>query len=512
MTTRTRNASESPTMRIRSRIVAPLLAGALLAGCVDLDITNPNEQTVETFWQDEQDAILGVNAAYSILQGRLGAYGRWLTFAYDMRSDIGWNPGPWGELSNFTRTIFTNYNFEPTIHIWTHHYEGIFRANQVIAYVPGIQDMNPATRDRIVGEARFIRALLYFNLVNLYGNVPLATEPLSAEERAPQATPAEVWALIEQDLTEARAVLPAGYDAQNAGRATRGAANALLGRAHLQQKEWQAAADAFALVINSGTYSLVPDYQSLFRESGDNGPESIFEVQFGDVTLFSQGIRGYSASKMMGLHCDVVSYFDAGVRPWYFQEFMEEPTVGGGTDPRLDATLFWNKPGGMMAYNSTFAARCGDEGRLNDVYWKKHTEFYKDFQDWENPINFKVMRLGGILLLHAEALSELNRPGDAKTSVDRVRARASLAPLPAGMSKAQMDAEIEHQILLEMGLEHERYLWLKRHDWLTDPAKIAILRTRDEDFQLHEPFRALLPIPSAEVNLNSGNVTQNPGW
>jgi hypothetical protein len=491
-------------MNMRNRLVPVLAAALLLAGCADITLDDPNRQTVDTFWQDEQDAVLGINAAYRALQEN-GTYGRWLQFAYDLRSDIGFSRSPWGDLANFTKSVLSSYDFEVNREIWQHHYQAIFRANQVIAYVPEIQ-MDAALRDRIVGEARFIRALMYFNLVNLYGGVPLVTEPPVPTDRPTEGTPEELWALIEGDLTAAAAVLPASYSGADVGRATRGAARGLLGRAHLQQNEWALASAAFAQVI-SGPYTLLGSYGNNFIQAQDNNPETVFEVQFGGPEVLAAGSRGQNVIKMIG-PCDV-GFCDGEPTAWYFGVLSAETTVGGQPDPRLDATLFYNRPGGMDVYGTPFAVRYG--GRLGDRFWKKYGEHYKTAQDWDNPINIKVMRLGGILLLHAEALNEATGAAAAKPFVDQVRARAGLAPLGIGMTQAQMRTAIELEELRELGLENERFLYLKRHGWLTDPARINILKTHDPDFNLFEPHRNLLPIPTTEILLNP-NVTQNPGW
>ncbi|MGI9181099.1 MAG: RagB/SusD family nutrient uptake outer membrane protein [Longimicrobiaceae bacterium] len=489
-------------MKKRNSILPPLLLAALLAGCADLEITNPNQQTAETFWRTQQDAILGVNAAYRGLQEN-GSFGRWLQFAYDMRSDIGYSRSPWGDLANFTKTVFTSYDFEVNREIWIHHYQTIFRANQVIENVPGIQ-MDQAMRDRIVAEAKFIRALMYFNLVNLYGNVPLILTAPQPTDRPAQVAADQVWAQIEQDLQEARTALPPSYTGDNVGRATRGAANALLGRAHLQQREWNDAVQAFSLVTG---YELLPNFRDNFTENGDNNQESIFEVQFGGPEVLAAGSRGQNIIKLIGPCAPGGPAFcDGDVRPWYFDEFMRERTTSGGADQRLDATIFWRGRAYDRPYEDYFGAR--DEGRK---FWIKYGEFYANTQDWDNPINVKVMRLGGILLLHAEALNEAGRTAEAVAPVNRVRARAGLAPLGGGMTQEQMRAEIEHQQLLELGFENERWLYLRRHGWLTDAARIAVLRQRDPDFANFAPHQALLPIPSTETNLNP-NLQQNPGW
>jgi starch-binding outer membrane protein, SusD/RagB family len=238
---RTRHSVSHPTPHIAMRlrgILPTLLFGALLAGCNDLDLTNPNSPSTETFWQTDDDALAGINATYNGLMQN-GVYGRWQSFAFDIRSDIGFSPSPWADLANFNKFTLTDYNFEVNREVWQHHYQAIARANQVVTYVPDI-DMDAALRDRVVGEAKFIRALLYFNLLNLYENVPLITTVLLPEDRPATASPAQLYTQIEKDLTEAIPVLPGSYDNANRGRATKGAAQALLGKVQLQQRKFSA--------------------------------------------------------------------------------------------------------------------------------------------------------------------------------------------------------------------------------------------------------------------------------
>jgi len=490
-----------------NRFVPGLLLAALLAGCADLDLTNPNAKTTDTFWKTDADAIAGVNAAYRALQEN-GTYGRWLAFAYDLRSDIGMSRSPWGDLANFTKSVLGDYNFEVNREIWQHHYRAIFRANQVIDNVPN-SNIDAAIKTRVVGEAKFIRALMYFNLINLYGNVPLITASSQPDLRPAAVAPDVAWAQVETDLKDAQNALPVSYTGADLGRATKGAATALLGRAYMMQKKWAEAATQLGTVVSSGTYTLLPNYADNFVAANDNNQESIFEVQFAGPQLLSAGTRGQNILKMIG-PCGV-GFCDGEPTQWFYTQFLTETTTSGGVDPRLDATLFYNKPGGMDVYGIPFATRYAS--RINDKFWKKGGEYYKvpDYQDWDNEINIKVMRLGGIKLLYAEALNETGQTSQAATQVNEVRARVSLAALPTGLNQAQMRDRIEHEELLELGLEQERFLFLKRQGWLTDATRIATLLTHDPDFSFFNPNKALLPIPQSERDLNP-NVPQNPGW
>jgi starch-binding outer membrane protein, SusD/RagB family len=491
-------------MRLTGKISSLLTGAALVAttGCVKLDLTNPNQATTDTFWQSQNDAVQAVNATYNALQNN-GTYGRWVGFAFDIRSDIGFSPSPWADLSNFNKFTLVDYDFEVNREIWQHHYQAIFRANQVIANVPGIE-METGLRDRLVGEAKFVRALMYFNLVNLYGgNIPLITEPSEPSTRPASSTEADVYTRIYTDLTDAAAALPPSYSGADVGRATRGAALALLGKAHLQQRDWAAAATALQTVTTLG-YDLIPNYAENFTSANENNRESVFEVQFGDRSLLASGVRGLNMAKMIG-PCGP-SFCDGRPTQWYFDQFQQERTTTGAVDPRLDATIFYNKPGGMDVYGQSFQARYGASS--TDLYFKKYGEYYiAGDQDWDAAINYRVIRYADVLLMLAEALNEQGQTAAAKPLVDRVRARVNLAPLPGGLSQAAMRDRILHERLLEFGLEAQRFLDLKRQGLLT-----KALEAHDPEFSFFTAQKSeRLPIPVSERNLNPG-VQQNPGW
>ena len=486
------------------RILPSLLIGAALTGCTDLELTNPNQPSTDTFWQTSDQAISGVNATYNSLLNN-GTFGRWYVFAHDLRSDIGRVASPWPELSAFSKFQFpAGYDFEVNREIWQHTYQGIFRANQVIARVPDIE-MDPALRDRVVGEAKFIRALLYYNLVTLYENVPLIVEPADPGERPATASPDEIWAQIEQDLTDAMAALPPSYTGNDVGRATSGAAASLLGKAHLQQRDWAAASGVLDDVIASNVYDLMPNYADNFTDQFENNVESVFEVQFGDRSFLSQGMRGLNIARMIG-PCGP-SYCDGRPTRWYFDEFMLSRTVTNAVDPRLDATMYY--PGGPLVYNRTYADRYSGTPENGEIFFKKYGEYYLGLtdQDWDAGINFRVIRFSDVLLMHAEALNEQGQTQAAYPFINRVRQRVNLPALPAGLSQDAMRDAILRERMFEFGLEGQRFNDLARHNLLS-----TALAARDPEFATFVPNKSeLLPIPQTERDLNP-NVSQNPGW
>jgi hypothetical protein len=494
-------------------------AGLGAAGCQnDVDVTDPNAPSTATFWQSAADADAGVTATYNTLL-RLGTFQRWQAFAYDARSDIGsTGTSPWAELAAFGRFEFpSGYDFEVNRELWNHNYELISRANQVIANVPGI-DMEAARRDRLVGEARFLRGLGYFRLMTLYGGqIPLVTAPPTVNDRPESADSARVWAQIEQDFTAAATALPRQLMSASGGRATAGAAQGMLGKTLLQQRKWAQASAALAPIIAGqyGSYQLASNYATLFRQEGNNGSESLFEVQMGNVDLCGQNICGLNIAKMSGA-CGP-GYCDGRPTRWYFTQFLTERTTSGALDPRLDATIFYYRGDTTRVYGRTWRAwrdSTDQRGNYTDttrVYWKKYGEYYSGSNDqtWEAQINYKVLRYADVLLMQAEALNEQGQTANALPLVNQVRQRVGLAALPAGLSQAAMRDAILRERLLEFGLEGQRWLDLGRQNLFAD---LAGLRARDPEFSTFTPGKSqLLPITQRERNLNP-NVQQNPGW
>ncbi|MDB4885176.1 MAG: RagB/SusD protein [Gemmatimonadetes bacterium] len=490
-------------MRLRVLAVAALLA-ATATGCRnDLDLTNPNQPNTSSFWKSQADALAGVNATYRALEEN-GAYGRWQAFAYDIRSDIGFSPSPWPELNNFNKFSLAS-DFEVNRELWQHHYQTINRANEVIDNVPGIA-MDAALRDRIVGEAKFLRALMYFDLANLYANVPMPLKTSSPLDQPATVGSDVLYGQIQKDLSEAMPVLPPSYGGADIGRATRGAARALLGKALLQQRKWPEASAMLQPLV--GQYQLVPNYADNFTAPGNNNVESVFEVQFGSRATLPNNVRGLNIARMVG-PCGP-SYCDGRPTQWYFQQFLVEPTTDGKIDPRADATLWYYKGPGTQVYNVDWTSKDRYGTDTTVVWFKKYGEYYlglKD-QDWDAAINYRVIRYADVLLMLAEALNEQNQTGAAVPHVNLVRARARLAPLPP-MTQAEMRSQILTQRLLEFGLESQRWLDLKRQNLF---ANLATLRAHDAEFNFFTAGKSeLLPIPQHDINLNP-NIRQNPNW
>ncbi|MDI1256966.1 MAG: RagB/SusD family nutrient uptake outer membrane protein [Flavobacterium sp.] len=517
--------------KIKYTIAFPALA-LLMSGCVsneDLVQVDPNANTEASFWKTDADALKGVNAVYGSLLTD-GTYMRSTPILLDGKSDDARSNSPWSAMANVGR--FNTSVSDAAIYGWAFetYYQGIYRANQVLQYVPNIEMEDAALKDRILGQAYFLRGLYFFHAVNLFKNVPLPLDNSSLFHV--QKTQEEGWAQVKADFQMAADLLPTSYDgvsgldAGEKGRATKGAALAYLGKAQLFTKDFAGAKISFESVINLGVYSLVSNYKDNFTTANENNSESIFEVQFSrDAGGVDLGWGGVPSSGWGKTSARAITYAPRGfgwtdMQPTWtlFNEFHDELTVGGQVDPRLDATMFYNKPGGMMLYGQDFATRyASNPSDLNDLFIAKYEnaggEFADEF-DWRSGINDRLMRYADVLMMYAECLNETGQTAAAYPYIQMVRSRVNLPDLATtkpGMTQAQMRDQIAHERFLEFALEGHRSDDIRRWGWLEDTAKLAWLKSRDAEFNTYQPGREYFPIPQLEMDANPGTV-QNPTY
>jgi hypothetical protein len=500
-----------------------LAAAAMFGGCEeDLDILNPNEPTIEVFWQNAQDAEQGVNAIYST--SHRGGFSRWMPMLYISRSDIGYSASPWADLANaLDRFIQPDYNFGPVTDVWVDNYVGIFRANQVIANVPNI-DMDESLKQRLLGEAHFLRAMFYFHLASLWGNVPLMLDPSTPTDLPETASREQVWAQVEEDLRFAVGALPATYpDARDLGRATKGAANAMLAKVYMQQNNYQAALEPLQWLVEgegAGIYELMPDYRDNFLVTTENNRESVFEWQFAEnPTEFTDNDaqtpdHNYGTSIAQFLAPRGIGWSDMQARRWVVDEFLEERTEDGERDPRLEATFLFDYthesgPDSTMVYGQSFTERFGADNQ--EVWFRKFlNDHWKNEEGYRSPNNWRFIRYSDVLLMYAEALNATGATAQAYQYVDRVRQRVGLAPLSEVMPNLSQEAfleQLKQERLLELAGEGHRWNDLVR--WGDLGVELA---DRDPGFANFEAGKhELLPIPQRDLDINP-NLDQNPRW
>ena len=390
---------------------------------------------------------------------------------------------------------------------WTHHYAAIISANDVIFTIDSLQLTDAPTLIN-KAEAKFIRAFTYFNLVRSFGQVPLIDFKVydAAQVNKPKATVDQLFALIDADLTEAGNILPQSWEPQYNGRLTKGAALALHARTFLWRKNWSAALSAAKAVIALNQYSLVPNYLSQFQHEGENGPESIFEIQaffsqtqdLGIAYSNHQGVRG-AGSWDLGWGWNtptqiLVNEFETG-------DPRRTATIlySGQTDPLFGETvppfptiarLYWNK----KVYTNP-----ADRQRLNNRFGR-----------W---MNHRIIRYSDVLLMAAEAANELGGAAnttDALNWLEMVRARArgtnaSILPRVTTTDQAALRNAIRHERFVEFGMEEQRFWDIVR--WGID---VDVMRAAGKTgYQIKH---RLLPIPQGEIDKSGGVLVQNPDY
>jgi starch-binding outer membrane protein, SusD/RagB family len=516
--------NQKKMQQMKKIILYSTLLGALLFfnSCNEdeLELTNPNALTTDQFWKTPGDAQNGVNSIYAMAY-KDGLWARWIYFRLDLTSDEGFSQSPWIELADWTRFNYVNYNFwEGNVVTYRDTYKAIFRCNQVLANVPGIEFTDAAQKEAILGEAKFLRALHYFYAAEMYENLPLVLEPSQPNDRPAQSTKEEIFAQVETDLNEAFASLPVTWNADNVGRPNKGAAKGLLAKLYMQQRKWNEAKTAMDYLITGQgvNYSLVANYKDNFTDGAENNAESVFEIQFG-----SQRFGGTDEGATAAVSSNRAQFFaprgigwsDGQARRWVVDLFKEEPNVNGGIDVRLRHTLFYRElqaDFGDLVYGRQW--EWGD----SEVWFRKGArDYYRTNEDYYSQVNYRLIRYADILLMYAEALNELGQTADAYQYVNTVRARANMAPLATahpeiGTNHDLFLARLKKERVLELCGESVRWLDLKRWGDLETQAKVDEIATRDPDFNNFVVGKTIrLPLPQSEVQ-NNPNLTQNPGY
>lgn len=519
------------------KIIFILLTIFIINAC-DVNVDNPNTITTATFWKTEADAQYGINAVYNMFY-KPGTYSRWLWFRLDLTSDEGFSQSPWAELKEWTQFQYRNYNFWEG-NSWTYRdfYEAIFRANQVLFNVPEIEFNDVNEKNRILGQAYFLRGVYYYNLALLWGSdnssLPIVLEPSTPGMQPEGNTGAEVYQQAISDFTEAQSLLPEEWNDANKGRATKGAALAFRAKCYMQMHQWaEAKNDLQWLVDGAGSqyYDLVDNYEDNFRVDTENNIESVFEIQYSDIHKAPAGDGDFDVDPNLGLNRGQffappgIGWTDGEIRPWLVTEFKKEKDLSDGYDIRLKHTAFYSEQHLDFDNNERIYSEVSNDDTWNRDNWKGRvfyrkysSEHYRDFDDYHNPTNVRLIRFADVLLMYAESIVESGGPlADAVSHVDRVRARVNMPPLAVNHPTAVSNNEaflkrLQMERALELATEGQRWADIKRWGLVDNQAGIDELKERDPDFNNFVIGRHdVLPIPSSEAD-NNPNITQNPGY
>ncbi|MBV9879200.1 MAG: RagB/SusD family nutrient uptake outer membrane protein [Gemmatirosa sp.] len=504
-----------------ARAVAALGMCAALgatAGCRDvLDVQPKTFYGTTNFYQNPSQIDQAVLAVYSRLQtvygSGLGNAPLWVMA--EMRSDnttYQFNPADRSNLAveNIDEFLVTADN-APVSSFWGSSYTPINEANAILDRIDAVTYTDAAAKDRAIGEAKFNRALHYFNLVRLFGDVPLFLHEVNTYSEAfSKRTAADsVYRQIIADAQDAIAKLPtrAALPAAQAGRATKGAASMLLADVYVTRKQWQDAANVLQTVLGMG-YSLVTPYERNFDPTTKNGAESIFEVQFSESVVGQGSQYIYRFAPFNSGNALTSGFNDLTINQagWNIptRDLIAAYEPG---DLRKAASIGWYRNAANTQYTDVAV---GD----SIPYIRKYAQPFAQAGRQGN--DFPIYRYAETLLLYAEALNELNRTSEAYQYVNQVRARAGLGALAAGLSQAQFRDAVWKEERVELAFEDKRWFQLLRAGTAVQVlnaqgAALKAQTTRRSSVSYNvTPAMLLYPIPLREISLNG--FAQNPGY
>jgi hypothetical protein len=495
-------------------IITGVLFVSLCTSCKKdfLDQTPEASLAGSNFYKTETDIKQAVNGTYAAIRD-MGLVSYWL-FG-EMRSDnttYQYNPSDRGyEQREFIDEFLVGATAEPVQLYWQQNYTGIARSNEILARIADVP-MGDALRNQYTGEALFLRAFNYYNLVTQYGGVPLKLTPSQSPTDANskgRATADEVYAQIITDLKDAATKLPAKYSSAELGRATQGAALSLLGKVYMMQKKYSEALVELRKVQTLG-YSLMANYSEVFNPANKNNSESVFEIQY------------------LGAQPSLASNFMYQFAPWNSGSIVTGDagtTLGGGNG--------WNVPtqdlinayevGDVRKDVSLSTGFTDLTGKFQNLaYVKKYNHGFVDRGRTDD--NFPVIRYADVLLMIAECLNEqaFAGGGEAFTLLNQIRTRAGLAPKTAGNANPLLDVSNQQAFRdalfqerrVELAFENQRWTDLLRTgkavEIMTEQGKYEIANKPNVPAGSYAVTanKLLIPIPQREVNLD--NLTQNP--
>ncbi len=481
----------------------------------------PDKLTTDVFWRNLEDAQSGLTAAYSELESRSNFWDGWqegrpvveyFRSDYALLGPDATNYGHWMSIYNFN---YTNGHVFLDV-MWTTNYKGLNFANQVITNVDKMtsEQISAADKQQIIGEATFLRGYYHFKLLTLFEQIVLRTEMVTLDNiNQALATRPEAWEAITTDFKNAANMLPNTNTPENAGRATKGAALSYLGKAYLHKAgdssssegdDYENAKSALKQVVDSGVYSLEPDFSSLFNGENENNSESIFELQFksGDgsswnATRLHAFVGDWCIGGWGGIEANISIVNDMK------KEGMI--ATNGLYDNRLYGSLYFKDP----FYNDTntnemqgstwdvliFETYKAIDAKDNSAYFRKWLpNFVRD--NGYVGVNVVLMRYADVLLMYAETLNETGSTTEAIPIINNVREIHGLMPPITATTQSEVRTQIMHERTMELTLESTRFNDLRR--WgILDSAMQTAGRTGFNASQ-----HSYLPVPLSEIQTN----------
>jgi starch-binding outer membrane protein, SusD/RagB family len=499
---------------IKTTIVC-LSALMLGSGCKKfLEQEVPGAFPEQDFYKTDADASQAIFGVYDMMQAHYNNNWASLYMIKTLLSDesnaggndAGDQPG-YQTLDNFTFDA-TNDKVRDA---WRMCYFTIYRANKVINRV----DAGSPLRTRIIAEAKVIRAYNYFELVSLWGDVPLALNDVSPSSytstgRKPKA---EVYAQIEKDLQEAIAVLPqkSAYAGNDKFRVSKGTAQALLGKALLYQQKWSDAATQLEAVITSNQYSLASSIGTAFSKNHEFGQESVFEISYTTDRAYDWGNFPWGGAPESNIHIQLMgpradfytkAPADSLIAGWGFnlpkQKLWDAYVAAGDVNRRRQTVMSVTE---LIAAGGNWSnpAAYDYEGFFQRKYGAFQSQTGAPIGELNYGTNWRHIRYADVLLMAAEAFHKAGNDPKARGYVNDVRARSGLTPIAT--SGGALFADIVRERQLELAFEAVRF---------TDLVRWGVASTELSSLGFVAAKHSLLPIPDYDVK--TGKLTQNPNY
>ena len=486
-------------MKLKYNLIAIALLGFSFSSCSDFLEQNPQTDLSENdFYKTADDILSAVNGVYSSLQEG-DIYGNWYVFG-EIPSDNTRNQlsGSVTTQNEFDQFYIDTQN-SMIANFWKAAYKVINRTNTVLGRIDGI-DINADLANRYKLECKFIRALMYFNLVRVYGDVPLVLKEISISEsydilREPKEN---VYNQIIADLKEAQG-LPVSYPTAEDGRATQGAAKALLADVYMTLHKYAEAETILAEIINSGRYSLLENtpgslnidgYKNVFSPVNHNSKEGIFEIQF-----------------LKGGYGEGSNYANNFAPENSGTNVVAVGGTGGNNIPEMDIYNAYEE--GDLRRDFSMSLGYYDNRKNNEWVESRYVCKYMDvpYQNNDASNNYPVIRYADVILMYAEALNQNGKTAEACKYLNMTRRRGfgyqttETSPVDLQTTdKAQFSLMVEQERRVELAFENHRWF-----DLIRTGRAVEVMRSKG--FSLNET-NLICPIPQKQIDVNP-KLTQN---